>query len=222
MATEKLPKWAYWGGLILAFCAGCVNSTTLVGFTHLSASHVTGNVTLFATAIAQWNWSLLGLVCMTLLSFLAGSVMSGYIVGGRSFVLGRRYEVALLIEMLLLTVAMLLLHYQLFWGQIFAAMACGLQNSMVSTYSGAAIRTTHLTGLTSDMGSAIGNWLAGRPIKKFVVLFQAMLWYAFCGGGVIGALLFVKFDYLSLLLPIAILGMSALIYRYGLSKIGYR
>lgn len=37
---------------------------------------------------------------------------------------------------------------------------------MVATYSGAVIRTTHLTGLTSDMGAAIGNWLAGRAISK--------------------------------------------------------
>ena len=63
-------------------------------------------------------------------------------------------------------------------------MACGLQNSMVATYSGAVIRTTHLTGLTSDMGAAIGNWLAGRPVNKMMLGFQTIIWYSFCGVGV--------------------------------------
>ena len=47
---------------------------------------------------------------------------------------------------------------------------------MVATYSGAVIRTTHLTGLTSDMGSAIGNWLAGREINKKTFVLQGMIW----------------------------------------------
>ncbi len=74
-------------------------------------------------------------------------------------------------------------------GQLAAAMACGLQNAMVATYSGAVIRTTHLTGLTSDMGAAIGNWLAGRRISKPTLGFQAIIWYCFCAGGVVGAFL---------------------------------
>lgn len=204
----------------MAFSAGCVNSTTLVGFTHLSASHVTGNVTLFANAIVAGDWAFLGFVCLTLLAFLLGSVISGYVVGGRSFRVGRRYEIALVIEVVLLCMAFLLLYRGLFWGQLFAAMACGLQNAMVTTYSGAIIRTTHLTGLTSDMGSAIGNFLAGRGIKKSVVLFQAALWYGFCGGGVMGAVLFVRVGYLGLLLPIIIISMMAVFYRVGLTKLG--
>ncbi|KTF07332.1 permease [marine sediment metagenome] len=41
-----------WGGAVLAFSAGCVNTTALMGFANLSVSHVTGNVSLFAAAIA--------------------------------------------------------------------------------------------------------------------------------------------------------------------------
>ena len=50
---NKLPKWILYGGCLLAFNAGCVNSTALIGFTHLSVSHVTGNVTLFASCLAN-------------------------------------------------------------------------------------------------------------------------------------------------------------------------
>lgn len=131
----KLPKWILWGGAVLAFSAGCVNTTALMGFANLL-------------------------------------------------------------------------------GQLAAAMACGLQNAMVATYSGAVIRTTHLTGLTSDMGAAIGNWLAGRSISKPTLGFQAVIWYCFCGGSTVGAFLFAKVGYDALLVPIAIVLTAAFIYNY--------
>jgi len=51
----KLPKWILWGGAVLAFSAGSVNSVALMGFTNLSVSHVTGNVSLFSAAIAHFD-----------------------------------------------------------------------------------------------------------------------------------------------------------------------
>ncbi|UJF24034.1 DUF1275 domain-containing protein [Suttonella sp. R2A3] len=201
---KRLPKWILWGGGILAFSAGCINSTTLMGFTHLSVSHVTGNVTLFSAAISHGDYKDMLFIGASLLSFLAGAIISGMIVGQRSLVLGRRYGMALLAEAGLLVLSFYLFHNDLYLGQLCAAMACGLQNSMIATYSGAVIRTTHLTGLTSDLGAALGNWLAGRGMDKLTVIFQAMIWYAFCGGGAVGAYLFAKYNYWTLILPIVI------------------
>ena len=92
-------------------------------------------------------------------------------------------------------------------------MACGLQNAMVATYSGAVIRTTHLTGLTSDMGAAIGNWLAGRRISKLTLGFQAIIWYSFCGGGVVGAFGYFKLGYTAMLIPVGIVLTAAMFYQ---------
>lgn len=77
---NKLPKWILWGGCVLAFNAGCINSTAMVGFTHLSASHVTGNVTLFASAFAKGEFTQMAMVCVVLLSFLFGATISGFVV----------------------------------------------------------------------------------------------------------------------------------------------
>lgn len=211
---KKLPLWIKVGGGVLAYSAGCVNSTALVGFTHLSASHVTGNVSLFATAIAHKDIKMLLMVCAVLLSFLFGSVISGYVVGSTNLKVGRRYGTALSIEAVLLIISLVLFTQHSFLGHFFATMACGLQNSMVATYRGAGIRTTHLTGLTSDMGASIGNWLAGRGTDKKMVMFQAMVWYCFCGGGVTGAILYVKIGYLALILPIVIVISSAMLYHW--------
>lgn len=39
------------------------------------------------------------------------------------------------------------------------AVACGMQNGMVTTWSGAVVRTTHFTGTITDTGLVIGHWL---------------------------------------------------------------
>ncbi len=209
----KLPKWILIGGGVLAFSAGCVNATVLMGFTGLSVSHVTGNVTLFSSAIAHRDWSDLFFICALLLSFLFGAVMSGYIVGQESLKLGKHYGIALFIESLLLAISTFLFLHHVYLGQLTSAMACGLQNAMVATYSGAVIRTTHLTGLTSDMGASIGNWLAGREVSKPTVIFQAIIWYCFCGGAVLGAFLYDRIGYQALFIPTTIILLSAIWYQ---------
>ncbi|MGM8898303.1 MULTISPECIES: YoaK family protein [unclassified Psychrobacter] len=209
----KLPKWILWGGAVLAFSAGCVNTAALMGFARLSVSHVTGNVSLFAAAIAYLDLRSILYIGALLLSFLAGAIMSGFVIGQTSLKLGRRYGRALYIEAALLLLSYWLYQQHDYLGQLTAAMACGLQNAMVATYSGAVIRTTHLTGLTSDMGAAIGNWLAGRPISKPTLGFQAIIWYCFCGGSVVGAFLYASVGYGALLLPVSIVLIAAIVYN---------
>ncbi len=209
----KLPRWILWGGAVLAFSAGSLNTAALMGFTNLSVSHVTGNVSLFSAAIAHFDANSILYIGASLLSFLAGAILSGFVIGQTSLKLGRRYGSALYIEATLLLISYFLYQQHDYLGQLTAAMACGLQNAMVATYSGAVIRTTHLTGLTSDMGAAIGNWLAGRPISKPTLGFQAIIWYCFCGGGIVGAFLYARVGYGALFVPITIVLIAAFIYN---------
>ncbi len=211
----RLPRWILWGGAVLAFSAGCLNTAALRGFTNLDVSHVTGNVSLFAAAIAYFDIRSILIIGALLLSFLAGAVLSGYVIGQTSLTLGRRYGNALYIEALLLLISYVLYQQHDYLGQLAAAAACGLQNAMVATYSGAVIRTTHLTGLTSDMGAAIGNWLAGRPISGPTLGFQAIIWYCFCGGGVVGAFLYARVEYGALFVPFTIVLIAAFVYNYA-------
>lgn len=215
----KLPRWVFWGGAVLAFSAGCVNTAALMGFTRLSVSHVTGNVSFFSAAIAHLDIKSLLFIGASLLSFLTGAILSGFVVGQTSLKLGKSYGRALYIEAFLLLASYFLYQEHDYLGQLAAAMACGLQNAMVATYSGAVIRTTHLTGLTSDMGAAIGNWLAGRSINKATLGFQAIIWYCFCGGGTVGAFLFAKVGYHALFVPITIVLSAAFFYNYASEKL---
>lgn len=199
----------------MSFSAGCINTAALIGFTNLAVSHVTGNVSLFSAAVANFDSKSVLLIGASLLSFLAGAILSGYVIGQTSLKLGRHYGRALYIEAGLLLLSYWLYQQHDYLGQLAAAMACGLQNAMVATYSGAVIRTTHLTGLTSDMGAAIGNWLAGRPISKPTLAFQTIIWYCFFGGGAVGAFLYVRIGYGALFVPITIVLLSAFIYNYA-------
>jgi len=54
----------------------------------------------------------------------------------------------------------------------FAAAANGIQNGMTSTYSANLIRTTHLTGTSTDIGLIIGQMIRGnmKNLWKFKVL----------------------------------------------------
>ncbi|QEL20514.1 fatty acid desaturase [Limnoglobus roseus] len=73
---------------------------------------------------------------LTLLAFVKGAAASRAIVGYATLRLGRRYAVALLAESALFSAAMVILIAGSKAGHFLVSAACGLQNGLVSTYSG--------------------------------------------------------------------------------------
>lgn len=211
---DKIPTWVLFGAVVLAFSAGILNTTALMGFTHISASHVTGNISQFAVAVFEHDWANVRLFAISIVSFWFGSVLSGMIIGGSELNIYRNYGYAMYLEFALLCLSLLLYLNDNYFGQMMIAMACGLQNSMVATYHGAVVRTTHLTGTTSDLGATVGNWLVGRKIDMAKVILHSGLWWGFFLGGFVAVLLYARFGYLSMILPIAIILFSAMSYQY--------
>ena len=144
---SKLPRWVLAGGWALAFVAGIINVVGLLGFEHQAVTHLTGTTSMLAAALASNDFSAAGHFVAIIGSFLAGTVLSGYLIQDSTLQIGRRYGVALLLESALLCVSVPLLDHRSIGGVYAAACACGLQNAMVSTYSGAAVRTTHISGM---------------------------------------------------------------------------
>lgn len=91
-------------------------------------------------------------------------------------------------------------------------MACGLQNAMATSYSGAVIRTTHLTGVVTDLGIACGHWLRGQPVDRARFRLHAVLLLGFFSGGVLGAIGYHNIGYNTLLFPAALTGFAGLLY----------
>ena len=159
---SQLPKWVEFGAFILALVAGFVNAVGLLSFEHQSVSHLSGTATLLGTGFLHSSFQHVLHLIGILVSFLLGSIMSGFLLHGSALKLGKHYDTALFLEAALLLLALCLLFIGSFYGHFFASAACGLQNALATTYSGAVIRTTHVTGIFTDLGIMLGEFFRGK------------------------------------------------------------
>jgi uncharacterized membrane protein YoaK (UPF0700 family) len=201
---NKLPKWVEFGGFFLSLIAGSVNAIALLGFNHQGVSHLTGSSTLLGIELAAENRAGVVHLSLILVSFVIGAATSGFLIGNESLKLGRRYGAALFFEAVLLMLAMRFLNEGSNVGDYVASLACGLQNAMTSTFSGAVVRTTHVTGLFTDLGITLGLRLRGQPADRRRILLYLILISGFVLGGVGGALCFVRFQFYSMIAPAAL------------------
>lgn len=145
-------------------------------------------------------------------SFLVGCVASGLIIQHKELRSGYRYGVALMAECGLLVAACYLLRHESVDGTYLAAMACGLQNGMATTYSGAVIRTTHVTGIVTDLGIALGQLARREQIDRRRIGLYLVLFVAFFVGATAGGLGFRFFDFDVLLFPAFLTGTAGVSY----------
>lgn len=212
----QLPRWVWIGAIALSCVAGMVNVVGFLGFEHQAITHLTGTTSQLGMALVQRDWRNVGHLWGVLIAFCLGAVLSGLIVQDATLRLGRRYGVVLLLESLLLLAAIPLFKQQQIWGALAAAMACGLQNAMATTFSGAVVRTTHLSGMFTDLGIGLGHLLRGLPLPMRRLTLSGLIISGFLGGGIIGAWLFLRFSYDALLAPALLTGIT------GSGYIGYR
>lgn len=207
----KRPKcWVLIFGWFLASCAGFVNTVAFLNW-QMFVSHMTGTSTKIGLRIEGYNngenthfevYKALGLVA----SFVAGAFTCGLLIdknqvhfGGKSW-----YGLALVVNGLLLITATLLQDMPTTSCNL-AAMACGLQNAMCTSHFGAVVRTTHVTGTLTDIGSILGRLAVmylrrgcrgsrfnvlekaerGVDLRKLLVLLP--MWIFFVLGTVFGA-----------------------------------
>jgi uncharacterized membrane protein YoaK (UPF0700 family) len=145
-------------------------------------------------------------------SFFIGSVLSGAIIRESALKLGRRYGVVLTIESALLFAACQMLMSGNYAGDCLAAMACGLQNAMATHYSGAVIRTTHMTGIITDVGIAVGLRLRGVAIDARRIRLLLVLLAGFFTGGILGSLCYTHIGFATLLIPATLSGLAGVGY----------
>jgi uncharacterized membrane protein YoaK (UPF0700 family) len=218
---SRLPRWVWAGGAVLAFIAGMINAVGFMSFQHQGVTHLTGSATLAGIAVASHDGFKALRLGAVIAAFVAGAAFSGFLIRDSTLRLGRRYGVALLAESALLFCAVPLLRRDLALGAYLASCACGLQNAMASTYSGATLRSTHVSGAFTDLGIFLGQFLRGMPVDRRRVWLCLVLTSAFFGGGVAGATFFHVFAYGTLYIPAALTGVTGLsygIYRHRLIR----
>ncbi len=209
-------------GLTLAFVAGATNAGGFMAVNQYT-SHMSGIVSSMADnlAVHKFRLVLAGLGSVT--SFLAGSAYSAILINwGRHHRTHSQYAYPLLWEALLLCCFGLMgsyleLHQNGFMPVtvILLCFIMGLQNAIITKISHAEIRTTHMTGLITDIGIEIGKMLyinsseETANYKPVRADFQRMgllasLLGAFFFGGLAGAIGFKYIGY-SMTLPLAAL-----------------
>ncbi|OOG55882.1 hypothetical protein B0E47_08470 [Rhodanobacter sp. B05] len=213
---RQLPRWAWYGTGILAFIAGMVNAAGYLGFRHESISNMTGNTSLLGIALGNSGGSEAVHWALAIASFVFGATLSGMIVQQSTLKLGRRYGVALVLESLLLVAAVPLLEASNSAGLYLASVGMGLQNGIVSAYSGAVIRTTHVTGIFTDLGIYIGHMLRRLPVDMLRLRVCMVVAASFMIGSAAGAMLFRVMQERTLLIPAALTGFCGV--SYGLYR----
>jgi uncharacterized membrane protein YoaK (UPF0700 family) len=83
---------------------------------------------------------------------------------------------------------------------------------MATTYSGAIIRTSHVSGMFTDLGISLGHALRGVAVDQRRLWLCLVIITAFLAGGIAGALLYGQWQYRALYLPALLTGTTGLVY----------
>ena len=218
-AVQRTPSTNLRLGAALAFVAGATNAGGFLAVGQYT-SHMTGMASALTDHLALGQWLLAAASVASLLAFLAGAMSTAILVNwGRHRQLHSCYALPLLVEAGLLLVFGLLgaslgLHVALVV-PVTVLLLCftmGLQNAVISKISHAEIRTTHITGLVTDLGIELGKMAylnrAGStaPVRADPVRMrgQALLIGMFVLGGLMGAFGFKALGYIATV-PLALL-----------------
>jgi uncharacterized membrane protein YoaK (UPF0700 family) len=217
----RLPRWVWFGGALLALLGGMINAVGFLSFQHQGVTHLTGTTTLVGITLAQGDLRRVLSLSGVIVAFLFGAAFSGFIVKDSTLQLGRRYGAALVAESAFLFAAVPLLRGGHAAGAMLASCACGLQNGMVSTYSGAVVRTTHVSGIMTDLGIVLGQKARGVTVDRRRIFLCSILYAAFLSGAAVGALVFARFAYGTLYVPAVVTGAAGTgyaVYRHFFFK----
>ena len=222
-ATVRTQRANLHLGVALAFVAGALNAGGFLAIGQYT-SHMTGVVSSAADdlVLGKVAHAIAGLLALA--AFISGAITTALMVN-----FSRRtpstttftYTAPLLLEAALLLVFGLvgatLKAHEFVSVSMTAILLCyvmGLQNALVTKISNAEIRTTHITGLVTDLGIELGRLIywnrtgqlfapAVRANRAKLRVLGALI-SAFALGGIVGALGFKYVGYVSTV-PLAVM-----------------
>ena len=187
-SQPKTTRFVLISASLLAALAGYIN-TLFLSLYLLPVSHLSGTLSRFSLDISKNDWSDLSQISGIIVGFLFGAMLSGLIIGNSTLQLGRRYGVVLVLEGLFLALSAWLLHLVPLLAVSLASLACGIQNGMASNYRGMIIRTTHVTGVITDLGVLLGRWVRHKKVDTWQFALLVLTLFAFLVGGLLGAVM---------------------------------
>lgn len=218
-SLQRTPQADLKLGTVLAFVAGAANAGGFLAVGQYT-SHMTGMVSALADHLVLGQFMLAGAALVAVLAFLLGAMTTAWLVNwGMRHELRSAYGLPLFVEAALLLVFGLFGAAMSLWHTVFlpvtVVLLCyimGLQNAVITKISRAVIRTTHVTGLLTDLGIELGKLLYvnrhtdAPPVvaNRARIRVHAQLALSFLLGGVAGALGFKHLGYVSTV-PLALM-----------------
>ncbi len=212
MPFQFLPNWVQFGAFMLAVNAGMINVLGLISLLHQSVSHMTGNASLLAIGIIDHDFKAVFFLILIILSYVLGSSFSGLILGNSQFKLGRRYGLPLSLVTFFILLCWVFIPYYPRYALLWACCAMGVQNAMVSHYKGAIIRTTHLSGVLTDLGLAFGYFVRGLTTESRKVILHLVILFGFIIGSTVAAFSYPYLQLEAFLIPAGLSFLLTLIY----------
>lgn len=216
---------------ILSFVAGIVNASGYLAFKQLT-TNVTGHFALFIYDLANFDFWKGTIYFLYIFSFLFGSFFSSFLIEKYSenkrlnvFVIPTVIECLVLISIGLTSNFIELKALNLLICLLLFAM--GLQNSFVTKISNAVVRTTHLTGLFTDLGIDLSLLCFSKlkPQKKLLksnIKLRVYIILFFFAGGLTGGFFYSRMNLkLNTLILAALLLLASLFFddfRYKVIK----
>lgn len=213
----------------LAWIAGFTNTITIIAC-GTATSHISGTLSQWGLDLAEGRLHALGFATFLILSFLAGAGLAGGLTEwGRARGWKSIYVLPLSVQAVLLAAFAavlgigtpkgsppLLLIYTL---ACLAALAMGLQNATITRLSGGVVRTTHMTGVMTDLGLEGAQYLwrlrnrghaaagapSAAPTGRRLLLFGSII-ASFAIGSGLGALAYHHVPVWAMALPVTFLG----------------
>lgn len=201
--------------ITLSWIAGYTNILTILLCGQVT-SHVTGTASQLGLDVAEGRWNPAAYMATLLTVFALGAAASGALTE-----LGRRrrwasiYVLPMAVECVLLAAFALLVDWNAIgdlgaedaalWLTLLPSLAMGLQNATITRISGGVVRTTHITGVLTDLGHETAIWALRRrdgahPVPdqgtfasgwRLLLLASIVLSFAFGSG--VGTLAFDHF-----------------------------
>lgn len=219
--------------MLMAFQAGSLN---VGGFITCNSfvSHVTGYATLFGLEVQKNNVRGALVFLSVSVFFLLGAIMSGWLVDLQIRLQHKPKYFLIFGVLFFLNLIVMTAGIYGYFGPFGAAeksintftllsllsLICGFQNGTITSISNTVVRTTHLTGITTDLGIGLMRLLNYKHFSDRIVteknatLIRVGLIGSFVTGSTCGAFAFSLHQYFGFLIPVGISGSLFILMLY--------
>jgi len=216
-------------GIFTAIIAGMVNVASVVLF-YSFTSNLTGHFAILAQEVADGNWFQMLIVVFWILLFFGGSFLSNFLV------INANKKNAFLAHSIPMVLEILCFLGVGIYGQFFyqetlteteilvsvLLFSMGLQNGLTASLSNFQVKTTHLTGLTTDLALHLSmltkkKYRENQAVVEKTKLMVSIL-FSYLFGGIVSGLVIHYFQFqVFYLVSIAMAGI--IVYDYVKSTI---